>query len=79
LVPSLGGGPTQSLGASAAGFGVTAGVTSATGVGFVLVAGWVGPHAQAIVRTPRTANVSRRYEPRVMGGNVTHAIWFWAA
>jgi hypothetical protein len=65
LVPPLGGDPTQSLGASAAGFGVTAGVTSAPGVEFVLVAGWVGPHAAAIVRSPRAANVSRRYGPRV--------------
>src|ERR1700674_4101098 len=76
LVPPLGGAPTQSLGASAAGFGVTAGVTSATGVGFVLAAGWVGPHAAPMERSPRTANVSRRYGPRVTGGNVTHAIWF---
>src|SRR6202165_2962914 len=42
LVPALGGAPTQSLGASAAGFGVTAGVAFATGGGFVLAAGWGG-------------------------------------
>src|ERR1700674_458050 len=63
LVPPLGGAPTQSLGASAAGFGVTAGGTSATGVGLVLAAGWVGPHAAPMERSPRTAKLSRRYGP----------------